>query len=170
MTSLLKSLSFENNRINVNLSPIGFFDELAERINATPEGGLLILDRDYMYVNGSNKGIVISKPIVIDGNGHTLDGCKLSRMFNVTSDNVTLKNINFVNGNAFGRYFAIAGGGAIYWYGANGLVENCNFINNTGSGVEDDPFDKEETWVFMPFVMPLSPFPNPSIRKPSFKE
>jgi hypothetical protein len=30
--------------------------------------------------------------------------------------------------------------------------------------------DKEETWVFMPFVMPLSPFPNPSIRKPSFKE
>ena len=147
VTSLLKSLSFENNRINVNLSPIGFFDELADRINATPEGGLLILDRDYMYVNGSNKGIVISKPIVIDGNGHTLDGCKLSRMFNVTSDNVTLKNINFVNGNSFGRYFAIAGGGAIYWYGTNGLVENCNFINNTGSGIEDDPFDKEETWV-----------------------
>jgi hypothetical protein len=145
-TSLI-NLSFENNKINVNLHPIGFFDELSVKINNTPEGGILILDKDYRYINGSNKGIIISKPITIDGNGHTLDGCKLSRMFNITSDNVTLRNINFENGNAFGRYYAIAGGGAIYWNGSNGFIENCRFINNAGSGIEDDPFDKEETWV-----------------------
>jgi hypothetical protein len=145
-TALVK-VSFEKNQIKIDLSPIGFFDELSEKINATPEGGLLLLDKDYRYLNGSNKGILITKPITIDGADHTLDGCKLSRMFNVTSDNVTIKNINFVNGNAFGRYFQVAGGGAVYWYGANGLIENCNFINNTGSGVEDDPFDKEETFI-----------------------
>ncbi|MBQ5673573.1 MAG: hypothetical protein IIV45_00565, partial [Lachnospiraceae bacterium] len=36
---------------------------------------------------------------------------------------------------------------AIYWNGANGAVENCNFTNNYGSGIEDDPFDKEEVWI-----------------------
>lgn len=121
------------------------FDELSEIINNAEEGSTIVLDNDYQYVNGSNKGILINKSITIDGAGHKLIGNKLSRMFNVTADNVVLKNINFENGNAFGRYFQVAGGGAIYWSGANGIVENCNFTNNTGSGIEDDPFENEET-------------------------
>ena len=129
-------------------SNVSSFDDLSAKINETPENGILTLDCDYEYRNGSNKGIMISKSITIDGAGHTLDGKKASRMFNVTADNVTLKNINFVNGNAYGRYFSnSAGGGAIYWNGANGAVENCNFTNNFGSGIEDDPFDKEEVWI-----------------------
>ena len=129
-------------------SNVSSFDDLSAKINETPENGILTLDCDYEYRNGSNKGIMISKSITIDGAGHTLDGKKASRMFNVTADNVTLKNINFVNGNAYGRYFSnSAGGGAIYWNGANGAVENCNFTNNYGSGIEDDPFDKEEVWI-----------------------
>ena len=129
-------------------SNVSSFDDLSAKINETPENGILVLDCDYEYRNGSNKGIMISKSITIDGAGHTLDGKKASRMFNVTADNVTLKNINFVNGNAYGRYFSnSAGGGAIYWNGANGTVENCNFTNNFGSGIEDDPFDKEEVWI-----------------------
>ena len=129
-------------------SNVSSFEDLSAKINETSENGILTLDCDYEYKNGSNKGIMISKPITIDGAGHTLDGKKASRMFNVTADNVTLKNINFVNGNAYGRYFSnSAGGGAIYWNGANGTVENCNFTNNFGSGIEDDPFDKEEVWI-----------------------
>lgn len=124
---------------------INSFDALYEKISDAAENSIIILDRDYQYVNGSNKGILITKPITIDGAGHTLDGNLLSRMFNITSDNVTLKNINFINGNAYGRYGGIAGGGAIYWNGANGLVLNCNFTNNHGRGIEDDPYDKEET-------------------------
>lgn len=125
---------------------IGTFEELAILINYTAEGDILVLNKDYHYINGSNKGILISKPIIIDGQGHTLNGNHLSRMFNVTAENVILKNINFINGNALGRYFSNdAGGGAIYWNGANGVVENCSFMNNTGEGIEDDPFDKEET-------------------------
>lgn len=132
----------------VKFGPLNTFDDLSVLVNNTPEGGILVLEDDYKFVNGTNKGILISKSITIDGAGHTLNGNKLSRMFNITADNVTIKNINFVDGNAFGRYFSNeAGGGAIYWNGANGIVENCNFTNNRGSGIEDDPFDKEETWV-----------------------
>ena len=136
------------NYTNVTFEPIDTFDDLAFLINNTPEGGILLLDDDYSYVNGSNKGILISKSITIDGNGHTLDGNRLSRMFNITADNVTIKNINFINGNAYGRYFSNdVGGGAIYWNGANGYLENCTFTDNRGSGIEDDPFDKEESYV-----------------------
>lgn len=138
------------NQIKFEVVPFEYWDMnlLAQKINETPEGGVLVLDRNYIYVNGSNKGILISKPITIDGAGHTLDGNRLSRIFNITSDDVVLKNINFINGNAYGRYFSNdAGGGAIYWNGDNGYVENCTFIGNAGSGIEDDPFDKEETWV-----------------------
>lgn len=46
------------------------------------------------------KGILISKSIVIDGKGHTINANKISRIFNITADNVILRNINFINGNA----------------------------------------------------------------------
>lgn len=130
----------------------GNFDELSEKIQNTSEGETLVLDKDYKYANGSNKGIIISKSITIDGDGHTIDGNRhdmdinsSSRIFNITADNVILKNINFINGNALGRYDNLdCGGGVIYWYGSNGQVLSCNFSNNTGFGIEDDPFDKEE--------------------------
>ena len=134
--------------VNVTFRYDNSFEELSDRIANTPEGGVLVLDRDYLYTNGSNKGILINKTITIDGNGHTLNGNHSSRMFNITADNVVIKNINFINGNAYGKYFSNdAGGGAIYWNGDNGYIINCSFTNNTGSGIEDDPFDKEEAFV-----------------------
>ena len=134
---------------NPNIVFANDFEELSYRINNTLDGQVLILDKDYKFTNdsgdASTKGIMISKPITIDGNGHTINANKLSRVFNITADNVILKNINFINGNALGRYDNIdAGGGAIYWYGSNGKILDCNFSNNTGYGIEDDPFDKEE--------------------------
>ena len=141
---------YRYDQIEFEIVPLEYldFNILAQKINETPEGGVLVLDRNYMYINGTNKGILISKPITIDGNGHTLNGNQLSRMFNITSDNVTIKNINFINGNAYGKYFSNdAGGGAIYWNGENGYIENCNFTDNHCWGIEDDPFDEEETWV-----------------------
>lgn len=136
----------ENITADSDAMDVPSFDDLSLKINQSED--TLTLDSDYEYKNGTNKGIVISKPITIDGAGHTLDGKKSSRIFNITADNVVLKNIKFVNGNILGRYYSSnIGGGAIYWSGANGILENCTFINNTGSGVEDDPFDKEETIV-----------------------
>lgn len=138
----------KNYTYDLNSDSEGSFDELALLVSNTPEGGILILDNDYYFVDGSNKGILISKPITIDGAGHTLNGNKLSRIFNITADNVVLRNIDFINGNAYGRYFSKdIGGGAIYWNGANGFVENCNFTANCGYGIEDDSFDEEEVFI-----------------------
>ena len=137
---------YEVNYENVSYG-IGDFDDLAEEIYFTPEGGVLVLDRDYVFINGTNKGIVISKSITIDGAGHTLDGNKLSRIFNITAGNVTIKNVNFKNGNALGSYGIHYGGGAIYWNGTNGYVENCNFTDNCLYSFEYDPYEQEEVIV-----------------------
>ena len=142
----LVNVSFNNNEFNVDVIPhnvTGDFYDLLVKIHNTPEGGLLVLDRDYQFTNGSNKGILISKSITIDGNGHTLNGNKSSRIFNITAGDVVIRNVNFINGNAFGQYFSNSdiGGGAIYWSGSNGFVENCNFTQNSGWGIENDPFE-----------------------------
>lgn len=140
---------FKSNKIAVDILDNNLTDdfiELAQRIIDTPEGETLVLDKDYSYIAGLSKGILISKPITIDGAGHTLDGKNLARIFNITSDNVTLKNINFKNGNAIGSYGVMyIGGGAIYWSGNNGCLQNCNFTDNYGNGIENDPYDKTET-------------------------
>ena len=64
----------------------------------------LELTNDYAYTDIDEEfinGIVIAKDnFTIDGQGHTIDGAGLARIFNITSNNVTLKNINFINGNA----------------------------------------------------------------------
>ncbi|WP_458403474.1 right-handed parallel beta-helix repeat-containing protein [Methanobrevibacter sp.] len=131
--------------VNVSFGSSRTFDDLAVLISATPEGGVLILEDDYIFVNGTNRGILISKPITIDGMGHTLDGRQLSRIFNITADNVTISNVNFINGKTIAKYFSVdIGAGAIYWNGANGVVRNCNFTDNAIRGIDEDPFDQEE--------------------------
>ena len=80
-------------------------------------------EKDLNYTDG----IIIDKPdFTIDGQGHTINGAGLARIFNITTNNVILKNIKFMNGNATDN------GGAIYWYGNNGTINNCNFTDNQG--------------------------------------
>ena len=50
---------------------------------------------DSQFVNG----IVISKSVIIYGQGNTIDGNNLARIFNVTTY-VNFKNINFCNANS----------------------------------------------------------------------
>ena len=112
----------------------GSFGELLRKINES--GEILVLDKDYKYVDGDNRGVEISKPITIIGNGHTLDASKLSRIFTITSNNVTLINMKFINGVSYSKYTynSPIGGGAIYWVGVNGKLINCTFEANTASG------------------------------------
>ena len=98
------------------------------------------IQEDYKFSNSSdhelNKGILINKSnIVINGNGHTIDGSNQSRIFNITGKNVTIKNLNFVNGNSD------SDGGAIFYNGTNNntlTVSNCIFKSNmadSGAGI-----------------------------------
>lgn len=107
----------------IDNSSYGNFSELQEKINATEEGGTLNLTKNYKYESGDVKGIVIQKSIIINGNGHILNGSTSSKIFNITSDNVILNNLIFTEG--YSSY-----GGAVYWEGNNGTLKNCTLYNN----------------------------------------
>lgn len=66
--------------------------------------------------------------IVIDGCNHTIDACGKTQIFNIKSNNVTLKNINFKNA------YTNNPGGAIFNLEGEVKIINCNFINNRTFG------------------------------------
>ncbi|WP_296894419.1 Ig-like domain repeat protein [uncultured Methanobrevibacter sp.] len=76
----------------------------------------------------------ITSPITINGLGYTIDALGQSRIFNITSANVTLNDIKFVNGNSSGKYGdGVDMGGAIFWSGQNGTLKNCEFRDNNAT-------------------------------------
>lgn len=115
------------------------FKTLQNEINQSENS--IEIKQDYKFDNSSdqelNKGILINKSnIVINGNGHTIDGSGQSRIFNVTGKNVTIKNLKFVNGNSSSN------GGAISNSKNSTLtISNCIFNSNTaenGAGIFTD--------------------------------
>ena len=98
----------------------------------------IILDCDIrMHENEQDfyeGGIEIDKDnLIIDGQGHTIDSAGLSRIFYVSGNNITLKNIIFKNGFYFKNYFdnSSCGGGAIcILHNSSVHIENCEFLNN----------------------------------------
>ena len=109
------------------------FTKLNEAINS---GNTVInLTDNYKYSDGDEAflyGIVINNSITINGNGITIDGSNTARIFNITADNVIINNIIFTNGKAcVGNPDEDACGGAILWNGANGILNNSTFNNNT---------------------------------------
>ena len=107
----------------------GTFTALQKKIDNAKDGDTITLDKDYSYDEGFGKrGIKIDKSLIINGNGHTLNGLSQSRIilvkFGLKENNkVTLDNIKFINGNT-DLY-----GGAIFNYG-NLTIKNCVFKNN----------------------------------------
>ena len=107
----------------------GTFTDLNNLIQSS-ENAVIKLERDYAYNKNTDnnliEGIEINKEITIDGQCHTIDGTQQARIFNINSE-VNLKNINFINSNAYGD------GGAIYYFECIDAcsVVNCTFINNT---------------------------------------
>lgn len=119
----------ENNAVNEKDD--GTFTSLQLKVMNADAGSTINLLNDYKY-NSDFKlttGVFINKDITINGNGHTINGMGLSRIFNINYGiglqfyKVTLKNINFKNGNA--KIY----GGAILSF-ANLTVDHCTFTNN----------------------------------------
>ncbi|MCQ2964504.1 MAG: Ig-like domain-containing protein [archaeon] len=128
------------------------FTYLNGLIQNTPEGDEVSLDQDIIFVSDNDsafkKGINVNRSITINGNCHTIDGMYIARVFNVTADNVIIKNLTILNvgGDLDGGAIYWSGvngvlnsctlnncrvnddGGAIYWSGVNGVVSDCNFI------------------------------------------
>ena len=107
----------------------GDFKELND--NVTSATTTLELTKNYTYnpdVDLDYKdGINITNDITVDGKGYTIDGNGQSRIFNIANATVTLKNINFINGNS-------VLGAAICFENGNLTIIGCNFSNNVGNG------------------------------------
>ena len=124
-------VSIENNEIILEEnepgdSPGTFTDLANEILNST---GQLDLTRDYVYSGGDSwvkSGIRVEEPILINGNGHTIDGNNQATVFTIIADYVTVTNITFSNTNS-----DMQSGGAICWYGYYGYLDNCKFVNSS---------------------------------------
>ena len=105
------------------------FTDLNTQFKETPKGSTIRLVNNYSYdANFNLIGVKIDKPLTIEGNGITLDGKNTGRILFITSNDVTLKNINFING------YHTDGSSAIKSTGANLVLINCKFINNYAGG------------------------------------
>ena len=111
------------------------FSHLEDLINENEE---INLEFDIILHEGEKDffegGIEISKDnLKINGNGHVIDACEFSRIFYITSRNITLKNIIFKNGKYFKDKLdnESSGGGAICLLHDISLkIINCKFLNN----------------------------------------
>lgn len=114
----------------VNQGPADL-NTLQEEINNCTEDEYVIT-RNYTYDwrNDDIRGINITRDnFTIDGQGHTIDGDIGARFFHITGENVTLKNINFINGvNA--EYHGLKTFGVVNINGTGAKVLNCNFTGN----------------------------------------
>ena len=139
---LLGEASITANCENIIVSKdikIGGLSELQVLIRNTDDNSVLKLYKDYIYTPGidtPNRNIIISgkKNIVIDGNGHTINGLGKTMLFAVDQDatGITFKNMYIINGysNSNNRY----DGAGAYIRGYDTTFNNCTFINNTGNG------------------------------------
>ena len=131
MSSDNNNHALEANNDLIVAEGVGNFDELQSEIDNTPEKGILELHKDYKSTNNASlfSGVFINKDLTINGNGHTLDGGNVSRIFLINYgsglqyNKVIFNNITFKNGNA--KIY----GGAILNF-ADLTVNDCTFINN----------------------------------------
>lgn len=114
---------------------VGNFSSLQKIIN-DDETGTVELNQNYAFDSENDSslinGIIINKNITLDGKGHTIDAKNSARIFKLNANDITLKNITFVNAKSEGTDSA-SYGGAIYSNGAykNQVISDCKFSNNT---------------------------------------
>ncbi|WP_462315202.1 Ig-like domain-containing protein [Methanobrevibacter sp.] len=125
------SVTIRYNTVELKNAILPTFKTLKDQIDNL-DGEELSLNLDYCYDsdkdNELTNGIVFSKNLTIDGQGHIIDAKGLKNIFYFNDDsdskNLTLKNIIFTN--AFGT-----NGSAIYFKGNRIQIINCTFLNNT---------------------------------------
>ncbi|MBQ1781513.1 MAG: hypothetical protein II003_01560, partial [Methanobrevibacter sp.] len=105
---------------NIGERDDGSSTALRYKIQNSP-GPVIKLENNYTI--GDSYIDIERSDIVIDGQGHTIDGQEKSVILNVVGSNVTIKNITFINTN---NYMYVS---TIYWRGAGGSVCDCSFVN-----------------------------------------
>ena len=134
----------------------GDFKILQSLIDAAINRGdkIVKLTRDYIFTAVEDWGGKVQDPddwcmnitdtITINGNGYSIDALAYARIFNITGENVIINDVRLINGNTSGIYNdnimhtgktkaygdGIQKGGAIFWAGKNGVINNSVVSNN----------------------------------------
>ena len=121
----------------------GTFTELYDLIK---NGGTVTLNKNYAYNAATDSalvnGMTIAADLTINGNGHTIDGAGVARMFilegytttsawvitNWHGYTYTFNNLNFINANSS----TLGGVITSQDYPNTIRISNCNFTNNQG--------------------------------------
>ena len=121
------------------------FSDLQALIDAAPEGGSITLADDYSYEAAKDmalsEGVMISKPLTLDGSGHSISGAGRARCINISGvtdggAKVLLKDLTITEGG--GEHIA-SGGGAYIGEGSKAAFEGCRIIKNgTVAGVHTE--------------------------------
>ena len=129
------SMSFVSAENNIT------FDDLKNEIDNAQD--TLVLNKNYDLDN-STSGISINKPISFEGNNFCINANNSNRIFNILSNNVTLKDIVFICGESDDFNIITTDSqknGIFYWPANNGEIINCTFVYNKyplNSGTFDD--------------------------------
>ena len=105
----------------------GTFEEVQYLIDNSEDGDTINLNNKTYFGNGTP--IIINKTLKIEGNENTVfDALENSNIFEITGNNVILKNLILINGVNLDD----SGAGAIVWIGNNGILSNCILQDNIG--------------------------------------
>ena len=127
----ISSISQNDNEI-LEVADGGTFSDLQSKINGADEGSIINLENDYKFNSQSDTNVIkINKNIKINGNGYTIDGNHAAMFLSIGKYDVTLRNINFVNGDSSSGSGGNIVSGTVVTLG-DLIVDNCNFINNKG--------------------------------------
>ena len=109
-----------------NINATGSFNELQLLIN---NNEIVNLTKDYAAMN-SEGSILITSNKTINGNGHTLNGNAITKIFEIEGGNIVFNDITFINGKNY-----VDDGGAICVFNADSLTfNNITFENNQARG------------------------------------
>ena len=99
------------------------FRALQMLIDSADENSTIVLDKDYTYdpATDGDGGIIVNKPVTINGMGHMMDAKGTSPVFDITADDVNIFNITYANAN----------GTVIDVNADNVVIANSSFVNNT---------------------------------------
>lgn len=125
--SINKTVTF-----NVVTVPEDSFTKLQEIINNASVYDSIVLNRSYKYYpnfdSDLKNGIVINKSLMLNGNGHVIDGANQARLFNLTTNSIELYNFILVNANA-------EKGSVIYSNASGDKLSSSIVLNSTGSAI-----------------------------------
>lgn len=109
------------------------FSYLNNSIQSTASGGTIKLDQDYQYDNETDssfsRGIVLQKNMILDGQGHTINGNGSFNTFK-SSGNVNITLENLIIKNTAGNVVTLGNGSNIH-------IINCSFTDNDGILIEN---------------------------------